>query len=151
MWWQAKRIQLSAPRAAEAIAKVAFIAIFLVFVFMGSAAEACPESEQAIPPLAVGDQIERIVPVAAAIVSAVPAQKVTTLNRQYDRPCCGSGCHSHGIACAAGCCFANFVSISPTSSDLFLPAKSIALLPFDQAEAVSARSPPDFRPPRSFS
>lgn len=152
MLWQAKRVQLVALRAAaEVIAKIAFITALLVFGFMGSTAVACPESEQAIPPLAASGQIERILPVAAAVISAAPAQKVGTLNRQNGGPCCGSGCHMHGIACATGCCFASFASISPANSGLFLPARSVRLLPTDQAESISARPPPDFRPPRNFS
>lgn len=152
MLWQAKRVELVALRAtAEVIAKIAFITALLVFGFMSSAAVACPESEQAIPPLAASGQIERILPVATGVISAAPAQKVGTLNRLKGGPCCGSGCHMHGIACANGCCFANFASASPASSDLFLSARSIRLLPSDQAEALSARPPPDFRPPRNFS
>ena len=149
MWWQAKVLQTKAARAAhQALAKIVVATVLLIIGLIGNA-EACPESKTGAQPVFANHKIERVSPAAAGIVSAAPA--VAKLNRQYNGPCCGAGCHSHGITCATGYCFASFASISPASSDLFLPARSVRLLPTDQAEALSARAPPDFRPPRSFS
>lgn len=149
MWWQAKVLHTKATRAArQALAKIVVATVLLIIGLIGNV-EACPESKTGAQPVFANHKIEHVSPAAAGVVSAAPA--VAKLNRQYNNgPCCGAGCHSHGVA-ATGCCFAGLASINPASADLFLPIRSIRLLPFDQAEAMSARPPPDFRPPRSFS
>jgi hypothetical protein len=151
MWWQAKVLQTKAARAAhQALAKIVVATVLIIIGLIGNA-EACPESKTGAQPVFANHKIERVLPAAAEVVSVSPTQIVAKLNRQYNGQCCGAGCHAHSVACASACCGAGSASINPIISNLLLPTKSIRLLLFDQAEAISARPAPDFRPPRSFS
>lgn len=145
MWWRAT--QSRSDRAAHcALAKVAFVAVLLVFGLMGSAAEACPDSRQGAGPASVANTIERASPVPIVVVSAAPDQTAAKPNQMG--LCCGAGCQVHGAACGIACCPGGLAAIGLLSADLFAPAGSIGLPPFDQAEIVSAQLPPDLKPPR---
>jgi len=144
MWWQT--VQSTMNRAAlRVLAKVMIAAILLVFTIMGGAAEACSNNKQAASS-AVAHKIERVSSVPTVIVSATPESSAVKLIQ--DGLCCGAGCHTHGAACGSGCCAADFASAGLVYSSLFSPLNSAGLSPLDQAKAVSAQLPPDFRPPR---
>lgn len=144
MWWRAR--QSKDERAAPwARATIAFVAVFLAYGLMGNAAEACPDSSQTANS-AITHRIERISPVATAVVSAAPERTAIEFNQRGR--CCSAGCHTHGAACGSGCCAAGFAAGGLVYSNLFSPMNSAGLSPFDQAVAVSARPPPDLRPPR---
>lgn len=147
MWWRAE--QSGSDRSAHhALAKLVFVAVFLALGLAGNPAEACPEGKQFADRAAVAHKSERALTAAVVIVSGTPARFVARLNNQPSGGCCGSGCHSHGVGCISGCCFAGVASPNSITSALFLPTKSGSLCPCDQAEAASARPPPEFRPPK---
>jgi len=147
MWWRAT--QSKGDRVARcALANIAFAAVLLVFSLMGSAAEACPGSKQTAGSVAAAHEIERVSSVPIAIVSAAFNQ--TSAKPYQSGSCCGAGCHAHGAACGNACCPSGFAANGLLVPGLFSPADSIRLSPLDQAKAVSARPPPDLRPPRTL-
>lgn len=150
MWWVAKGLEVTSARTAQqrALLKIAVATLLLISTMVGTAA-ACPHGDRGAQSIVANYKTEGAF--AAVIVSAIPSRIVTTPDCSDNGPCCGAGCHSHGVACASGWCFAGFGSIYFVGSNLFLPATSLRLLPLDQAEAMSTRPPPNFRPPRSFS
>jgi hypothetical protein len=151
MWWLPKGARPISTRSAQrTLTKIVVATVLLIGGMIGTAA-ACPHGKHAAPSQVIDYKTERVLPPAKETVSAAPVRIVTAFNRTERGQCCGAGCHSHGIACATGCCLAGVASINSIISNFFLPANAVRLLLIDQAEIISARPPPEFRPPRTFS
>lgn len=151
--WRRAKVARSAERRASfsAVPKTVFAAVLLVLGLAGSAAEACPEGKKIAQLTAASQKIERVFLAGAVMVSAAPSQAAVKVIRGVNDPCCGAGCHAHGVACGSGCCGVGFVSSERLGSSIVLPERSTRLSPLSQAETASARPPPDFRPPRTVS
>jgi len=149
---QAKAVQPEPARAAHrALATTVLIAaLALVITLMASAAQACPRDQQTAYPATNGHKIERVVVVAAVVVS-VPTPIVAQGIFQYGGQCCGGGCHSHGVACASGCCSSGSTAIDAVSSGLVMPDSLIRYSSRGPGRIVSTNPSPNLRPPEILS
>jgi hypothetical protein len=152
MLQRAKAGQLQAVRATHrgfpAVFLAAAFAMFLVMT--GGAAQACPKDKQTAHPATDAHKIERVMVAVAVVVSAGPAPLVAEGILQYGGPCCGGGCHSHGVGCASGCCSSGSTAIDVVSSGIDLPDSSIRYSSRDPGKINSTKPLPNFRPPRTF-
>ena len=126
-----------------------FLAAVLVVCGMVASAAACPQDKAQAS--VSKHKIERVSLKFTETVSAAQTKIVVNLDGQATGSCCGNGCHSHGVACSSGCCFAGTTAPNFLSSSLFLPLRSVLLLAFDQIEAAAVRPPPELHPPRHIS
>lgn len=149
MCWQVT--QSRTERAAlRALAKIAFVASLLFFGLAANAAAACRDGEQAANSAVVVHQVGLVSSIPAAIMSAAPDQNATRFDCPKSEACCGMGGHAQGTACGIGCGSACSAAACPSLAGLLLSTNVVCLPPFDEAEAVSARPPPEFRPPRNL-
>jgi len=152
MVWQARAAQSQARCATHRGFAAMFLAVaFALFiVFTGGAAQACPKDKPAAHAAPYAHKIERVMVAAAVVVSAAPAPIVAKGIFQYGGPCCGGGCHSHGVGCASGYCSSGSTAIDVVSAGLDLPDSSIRYCSRDPGRIVSTKPPSNFRPPRIF-
>ena len=138
----AERRQRIIASLAQMLAKTIVASVLIASAMTGTAL-ACQKNHYPVAPVAVNPQSMPNL-TAAVTVSVLKIGKVDRNGQTR----CSTNCHCQTIGC--GCCFVNAASLNPISASLFLAAASIRLSPLDQSEAVSARPPPDFRPPRTF-
>jgi hypothetical protein len=151
MWRRIKIVKIFPAQSAQRVLHKIFLAAVLVICGMVATAAACPQGKRAAQASIPDHKIERVLLKFKETVSSGQIKIAVNLNRQASGSCCGNGCHSHGVACSSGCCFAGTAAPNFLSSSVFLPLQSVLLLAFDQIEAAAARPPPELHPPRHIS
>ena len=143
-----KTVQSQASRGVPHVLVATLLVVGLAMFMMltAGAAQACPPGKEANGSVTIAHKAKR----AVAMMSATAAPALAKDSSQGGGQCCGGGSHSHGVGCASGCCSAYSAAIDVASSGLVLLDGSIGHVLPRQDGLASTRSPPDFRPPRTF-
>lgn len=132
------------------LTRVALAFIFAAVVALtGSAAHACPKAERGIHHTVGERTFGHVAPKITAVLTAAAAdQNFAKKKLPCSGPCCGLGCHAHGMSCASGCGSASHAAIDVADSTFDFPASSQSIAMVDLSDATSIKPPPNFRPPR---
>ena len=149
----------SGPVSRMLVATLLAIGIAMYMVLSAGMAEACPQSKDTNNAIsAVHKQNVAHAPKlmnkhkrSDVVMSAASSTQAVVKDIFHRSRCCGSGCHSQGIGCASGCCFASPGAIDAANFGIFLFGVSASYYLPRQDRLFATKPLPDFRPPRIVS